>query len=50
MDELLTQRKSRHASGTVNDYDTKNKTLTKKTAQTRQCSIQSVSVELAVEV
>ena len=42
--ELLTQRKSRHASGTVFDYDTRNKTLNNKAAQNRQCSTQSVSV------
>ena len=41
-------RKSGHASGTA--YDTKHKTLTNKAAQNRQCSIQSVSVESALEV
>ena len=43
--ELLTQRKSRHASGTVFDYDTRNNTLNNKAAQNIQCSIQSVSVK-----
>ena len=44
--ELLTQRKSRRASGPVFDYDARNKTLTEKTAQNRRCRIQSVSVEV----
>ena len=48
--ELLIQRKSGHASSTVFDYDTRNKTLTNKVAQNRQCSIQPESVEPAVEV
>ena len=44
MGELLTQTKPGKASSTVFDYDTRNKTLTDKAAQNRQCSIQSVSV------
>ena len=44
------QRKSGHASSTVFYYDTRNETLTNKAAQNRQCSIQSVSVEWAVEI
>ena len=48
--ELLTQRKYGHASSTVFYYDTRNKTFTNKVAQNRQCSIQPLSVEFAVEV
>ena len=46
MGEFLTQI----ASGTGFDYDTRNKTFTKKVAQKRQCGIQSQSVESAVVV
>ena len=50
MGKLLTQRRYGPASGTTFDYDTKNKTLTSKAAQSKQSSIQSVSLKKYIKI